>query len=173
MRLLEQTSEGRRSEILNMDRHAHRRSSVALLWVLGALVAMASLAAIKPVNQTRFGGYAIEGYDPVAYFTQEKAVKGSKDFQFSWNGAVWLFADEEDRVRFAEDPERYAPQYGGYCAYAVSKGSTATTDPEAWTIVEDKLYLNYSKRIRERWRQDVAENIRKADENWPKLLAED
>ena len=121
------------------------------------------------VYSALFSG-AIRGYDPVAYFTQGKPLKGSSDYTLEYKGATWRFSSERNKEAFAQMPERYAPQYGGYCAYAVSRGYTAPIDPEAWTIVEDKLYLNYSKEIRAKWSQDIPGNIRKADANWPGVL---
>ncbi len=112
---------------------------------------------------------AIRGYDPVAYFTEGQPVKGSREFSHRWKSADWYFASAENLAMFREDPERYAPQYGGYCAYAMSKGRFADTDPEAWTIHEGKLYLNHSKRVRERWSKDIPGNIRSADRNWRRL----
>ena len=85
-------------------------------------------------------------------------------------GRIRLFASAEHRERFAADPQRYAPQYGGYCAWAVSQGYTASSDPDAWKIVDKKLYLNYSKDVQKTWEQDVPGNITKADTNWPKVL---
>src|SRR3954452_12028082 len=103
---------------------------------LGALLlcaAPAALAAAKsaPVNQTS-GGAAIDGYDPVAYFTDSKPVKGNPQFNYTWQGAKWQFASASHRDAFAKSPERYAPQYGGYCAYGVGEGHTVSIDPEAW-----------------------------------------
>jgi YHS domain-containing protein len=115
------------------------------------------------------GDLAIRGYDPVAYFTQQKPVKGSQQFNYSWMGATWLFARAENRDKFAANPAQYAPQYGGYCSFAVSKGHTASIDPEAWRIVDGKLYLNYSKGVQKSWAEDVPGNIQKADQNWPGL----
>jgi YHS domain-containing protein len=114
-------------------------------------------------------GLAIRGYDPVAYFREHKPVKGSGQFRYTWMGATWLFASAVNRDQFASNPVQYAPQYGGYCSYAVSKGHTASIDPEAWRIVDGKLYLNYSKRVQETWANDVPGNIHKADQNWPAL----
>ena len=125
--------------------------------------------AVDPVNKSR-GGIAIKGYDPVAYFEEGEPVKGREEFQHEWQGATWLFSSASNRDLFVADPERYAPQYGGYCAYAVSQGSTADIDPEAWTIVEGKLYLNFSKQVRELWSRDMPGNIRNADRRWPELL---
>ena len=113
---------------------------------------------------------AIRGYDTVAYFTEGKAVKGKPQFTHEWKGAKWRFASAENRDLFKADPEKYAPQYGGYCAYAVSKGYTASTDPEAWTIHKGKLYLNYSKSVMATWRKDKDGRITKADKNWPAVL---
>ena len=117
------------------------------------------------------GGIAINGYDPVAYFTEGAAVKGNPAISADWQGAMLLFASDENRAMYAADPEKFAPRYGGYCAYAVSKGATAPTDPEAWTVYEDRLYLNFSTDVREIWKQDIPGNIAKADRNWPSVLA--
>ena len=124
-------------------------------------------AKVDPIHQ--HGGLAIRGYDPVAYYQQSAPVKGSSQFSYQWQGARWLFASAENRDRFQAEPEHYAPQYGGYCAYAVSKGRTASIDPEAWKIVDGRLYLNYSKGVQKKWEQDVPGNIVKADRNWPEL----
>jgi len=113
---------------------------------------------------------AIRGTDPVAYFTEGEAVEGSGDYETEWNGAVWRFVNEENQELFEEDPEAYAPQYGGYCAKALSEGNVVSTDPEAWKIVDDKLYLNYSKGVQNQWVQDIEGNIEKADERWPDIL---
>ena len=139
----------------------------ALIVLLLALAPTAIAGKVDPVYQQ--GGLAIRGYDAVAYYQQSAPVKGSSQFSYQWRGATWLFASAENRDRFQADPERYAPQYGGYCAYAVSKGHTASIDPEAWKIVDGKLYLNYSKGVQKKWEQDVPGNIVKADKNWPDL----
>lgn len=116
-------------------------------------------------------GIAIRGTDPVAYFTKGIVEKGTNDLPLMWRGATWHFSDPLHLVAFEADPEAYAPQYGGYCAYAVSKGGIATTDPEAWTIHNDKLYLNFSLTVRGIWSEDIPGNIEKADANWPGVLA--
>lgn len=133
------------------------------------LMAAGPALAIDPVFSKR--GLAIRGYDPVAYFTEGKPVEGKADFTHSYEGTTWRFASAANRDAFAADPLRYAPQYGGYCAYAVSQGYTASIDPDAWRIVDDKLYLNYSKSVQRRWERDVPGNIAKADTNWPGLKA--
>lgn len=112
---------------------------------------------------------AIKGYDPVAYFTQSKPVKGSAAFTQQYMGATWWFASAADRDQFAAMPEKYAPQYGGYCAYGVSRGHTVSVDPEAWRVVDGKLFLNYSKGVQKDWLKDVPGNIKLADRNWPGL----
>ncbi|WP_114767126.1 YHS domain-containing (seleno)protein [Vibrio rhodolitus] len=119
-----------------------------------------------------FFGKAIRGYDPVAYFSQAQPVKGNSDFTYQWNGAEWYFSTQENLIAFMANPDQYAPQYGGYCAWAVSKGYTAKIDPTAWNIVNGKLYLNYSKSVQQTWQQDIDGNIRQGDQNWPRLLAE-
>jgi len=142
------------------------------LSVLLALLVPVTLLAASPVNKSLFGGVAIDGYDPVAYFTDSKPVAGKKEFEHTYQGATWRFASAEHRDLFAADPEKYAPQYGGYRAYAVAQGKLAGIDPEAWTIVEGKLYLNYSKKIRAQWEKDIPGFITKGDENWPGLVDE-
>lgn len=127
-----------------------------------------SVQAKNPVFATSDG--AIRGYDPVAYFNEGKPVKGDSSITFDWEGATWRFASEENRQVFATSPETYAPAYGGYCAYAVANGYTATTDPHAWNIVNDRLYLNYSKGVQQRWAKDISGYISKADKNWPGVL---
>jgi hypothetical protein len=113
---------------------------------------------------------ALHGYDAVAYVTDGKPVKGLPHLTTTWNGAVWQFANAEHRDVFVMDPERYAPQFGGYCAWAIAHGYTADGDPEAWRIVDGKLYLNYSKRVQRRWEQDIPGYIAKGQANWPGVL---
>jgi YHS domain-containing protein len=133
------------------------------------LITMPFAFAAKPPVFADSNG-AIRGYDPVAYFTLGVATRGSDEFSTRWQGATYKFSSAENLQRFRQQPEAYAPQYGGYCAYAVSKGATASTVPEAWTIVDGKLYLNYSPGIKQRWQQDTTGNISAADRNWPAVL---
>ena len=129
----------------------------------------ASAAAQKPeVFADRAG--AIRGYDPVAYFTEARPVKGSEKFVHSWKGATWRFSSAENRDRFAAAPEKYAPQYGGYCAYGVAQNYAVSIDPQAWSIVDGRLYLNYSRSVRDTWSKDIPGYIGKADANWPNVL---
>lgn len=146
-----------------------RRLVTAILAAATLMAAPIAASAKDAVYQSLFGT-AIDGTDPVAYFTMGKPVKGSSDFAHDWNGATFHFATAENRDAFAANPEKYAPQYGGYCAWAVSQGYTASTDPEAWTIVDGKLYLNYNKSVQSTWEQDIPGNIAAGDGNWPKVL---
>ena len=141
--------------------------------IIGAALVLAAAgltaAGEKPaVNKT--GDTAIKGYDMVAYTTGTPA-KGDPQFGHAWNGATWHFVSAANRDAFAREPERFAPQFGGYCAWAVSRGYTADVDPEAWKIVDGRLYLNYSKSVQRRWEQDIPGNIQKAQANWPGVLA--
>ena len=117
-------------------------------------------------------GLAVRGFDPVAYFTDGKPVAGLVEFSFPYQGAIWRFASAEHRDLFKADPAKYAPQYGGYCAYAVSLGKTAPIDPQAWKVVAGKLYLNKNPGIQKDWEEDIPGNIQKGDANWPRILAE-
>ena len=117
-------------------------------------------------------GRAIEGYDTVAYFTDGAPQPGSTDSVHDWQGATWLFASLEHRDAFAADPERYAPQFGGYCAYAVSKGHAIKGKAKVWSIVDDKLYLNLGPGAQKKWRKDVPGNIARAVNNWPGALVD-
>ena len=136
---------------------------------LAAGLATTVQAATKPVYAEK--GIAIDGTDPVSYFTQGAPVAGDKDITQNWNGATWRFSSEQNRAAFAANPTGFAPQYGGYCAWAVSEGYTASTVPQAWKIVDGKLYLNYSRRIQRRWERDIPARIAAADAHWPKIIA--
>ena len=130
--------------------------------------------ALDSVNKSIWSSVAIDGYDPVAYFKEGKPVKGQKSFTLNIKQgkykAKWRFASEENKQLFQKNPDKYAPQYGGYCAYAVAHNSTADIDPEAWAIVDGKLYLNYNQDIQKKWQQQQQSFIEKADSHWPKLL---
>ena len=114
-------------------------------------------------------GVAIKGYDTVAYFTENRAMKGNPEFSHFWRDAKWYFANADHRDLFAADPEHYAPQFGGFCALGISKGKAVAADPEAWTIVDGKLYMKFSEDARGRWRKDKDKAIEKAKENWTEL----
>ncbi len=115
-------------------------------------------------------GAAIGGYDTVAYFTTGAAVRGQADIAVMWKGAMWLFSNRKNREIFEANPRAYAPQYGGYCAYAMSKGRAAGTDPEAWKIVGGKLYLIHNRTYMKVWERRPAQYIVLSDENWPEAL---
>jgi len=150
---------------MNTNRAIHNAVRAAAL-IFSATAVFAGAA--DPVYKDG-SGQAIRGYDPVAYFTDHKPVKGSDQFTYSWMGATWKFSSAGHRDEFLKDPEHYAPQYGGYCSYAVSQGHTAPIDPEAWHIVDGKLYLNYSKGVQATWQKDIQGYIQKANGNWPAL----
>ncbi|MBM3784080.1 MAG: YHS domain-containing protein [Acidobacteria bacterium] len=114
-------------------------------------------------------GVAIRGYDPVAYFTASKPVEGKREFTYSYMGATFRFASAANRDQFAAEPAKFAPQFGGYCAWAVGNGYTAPTDPAAWKIVEGKLYLNYDGGVQKKWIARMQELIAAGEKNWPKL----
>ncbi|MFK8034038.1 MAG: YHS domain-containing (seleno)protein [Hyphomicrobiales bacterium] len=140
---------------------------------LGAVVGFSggvAFAAKPEIFTGLVDGVAVGGFDPVAYFTVNKAVEGSKEYTLSHNGAEWRFSSAENKALFMANPDRYAPQFGGYCAYAVSYGGTAKGEPEVWRIVDDKLYLNFSKGVQKRWAKDIPGNIKKGNENWPNVL---
>ena len=126
--------------------------------------------AEEPAGVFAEGGVAIRGADPVAYFTEGGYVAGSASYTHEWGGATWQFASAENRDLFVSNPGAYAPQYGGFCAWAVSQGYTAPVDPTAWEIVDGKLYLNFDARIQRRWERDIPGNIASADQNWPAVL---
>lgn len=130
----------------------------------------AAVWAADPIRTTWIGNLAIEGYDAVAYFTENQAVKGNEDYELEWENANWRFSSAENLAAFQEDPERYAPQYGGYCAWAVSNGATAGVDPKQFSVVDDKLYLNYNANIQNQWVKEQDRRIELADEYWPTLI---
>ncbi len=152
---------------------------LARTWVLAtALIVFATLAGqatsvrAAGVNTGYFGKVAIMGYDPVAYFTMKDAVKGSEEHAFEWLGATWLFANEEHRQTFSASPISYAPQYGGLCTVGVAYGEvTREIDPQAWSIIKGKLYLNYSKGATAVFAKESDKWIAKADANWPEVKA--
>lgn len=114
-------------------------------------------------------GVAIEGYDPVAFFTENAAIQGSGKFVHEWQGVTWQFKSAENRDAFTSNPEKYAPQFGGYCAYGVSENHKSPTEPEAFTIINDKLYLNYNMAVLKEWRKNTGERIASGEKNWINL----
>lgn len=115
-------------------------------------------------------GVAIQGYDPVAFFTDQKPVKGNPEIPARHNGATYYFASKEHRDLFKADPAKYEPVFGGYCAFGVSKGKLVEIDVNAFQIVNDRLILQYSKRVRDNFNKDTQGNLKKAESNWPGLV---
>ena len=144
------------------------KTSITLTICLLGATFVSAASKSDPVNHES-NGVAIRGYDPVAYFTDSKPVKGDPKFTFTWRGAMWQFASAGHRDLFEQNPEKYAPEYGGYCAYGISQGHAVDVDPSAWKIIEGKLYLNYSLSVRERFLKDPGARIKEADQNWPGL----
>lgn len=120
---------------------------------------------IEAIN-TDAAGLAVRGYDAVAFFAESAAVEGIPSFEYTWNGAKWLFATVENLEKFKADPVAYAPQFGGYCSYAVSHGYTADGDPRTWKIVDGKLYLNYNQEAKEAWEKEQDQFIQVGEKNW-------
>ncbi|MAW81003.1 MAG: hypothetical protein CMI63_12265 [Parvularcula sp.] len=146
------------------------RKSLAAIILAIAVFAPAAAFAKDPVYTGRFSNLAVDGYDAVAYFTESAPVKGDKAFTTDYNGAEWRFSSADNLAAFKAAPEKYAPQYGGYCAWAVSQNYTARGNPENFTVVDGKLYLNYNDEIQKRWEEDIPGFVAKADENWPGVL---
>ena len=135
------------------------------LFTLLLLNGFGSIAAAKSPGEE----VAIKGYDTVAYFQAGKAIKGNESFTFQWHNLTWYFLTGDNRDLFETNPEKYAPQYDGYCAWAMTEARKAVTDPEVWKIVNGKLYLNCSMAAYEKWSRDIPGNIKKGDANWSKL----
>ncbi len=126
--------------------------------------------AADPINSSTFGNVAIDGYDTVAYWTENRDVEGKKAHTYKWNGAKWRFSSAENLELFKADPEKYVPEYGGYCAWAMADGRLASVDGDAWTIHNGKLYLNYNQRVMAEWREDKETFIPQANEWYPKKV---
>jgi YHS domain-containing protein len=158
----------------------HRRRHLLALAGVAAGLALAGTPSAPlraepalPINTLESGGVAIKGTDPVAYFLEGRPVPGKPEHGLDWQGARFLFASAANQERFAADPERYAPVYGGYCAYGVSRGYLVKIEPEAWTIHEGRLFLNYDLAVRDTWLEDVPGYVAKADAEFPKLVPGD
>ena len=139
-------------------------SVVSASW-LGSAVAGSSPSPVAAVNTA--DGLALKGYDPVAYFTDGQPTKGTDQYSFEWKGVTYRFASAENLQRFKADPDKYLPQYGGYCAYAMSLDRIADIDPHRWAIVGGRLYLNNGYLAQDLWSLNKSGNIASADRNWP------
>jgi YHS domain-containing protein len=146
---------------------AVRVSAALAALALVVVVTNALAGASEAVNAPR--GLALHGYDPVAYFTEGRPIKGDAAFAAVHTGAAYHFASAANREAFMKNPGKYAPQYGGWCAYGVALGKKFDVDPSAWKIVDGKLYLNLNPDVYKKWQADVPGFIAKADANWPKI----
>ena len=145
---------------------------LALLALSLAAVPLSAPAAAQPAPQIHAAadGLAAGGYDVTAYFLQGRAARGSANHQLNYKGATWRFASADNLAKFKADPAAFAPQFGGYCAWAVSQGYIASGDPEQWKVVDGKLYLNFNARAKELWEADQADAIKRGHANWPGVL---
>ena len=143
---------------------------VTLLAVVFLLAVAASAQKTKRLVNVDENGTGLQGHDPVAYFTENKPVKGDPKFSSVYNGARYWFASAENKAAFDAEPAKYEPQFGGYCAYGMSRGYTAPIKPEAFQIVDGRLLLQYNLDVREKFNEDTRGNLKKADENWPKVV---
>ena len=138
-----------------------------------SLLCTALLITLVSFSQTvKFSGnngVAINGFDPVAYFTLQKALEGNSNYSYEWSGSIWKFVSKDNLNLFQANPEKYAPQFGGYCAYGCSEKHLSPTDPKAFTIINDKLYLNYNQKVKEVWIKDTANRIQAANQYWKSI----
>ena len=141
-----------------------------LLLGLLLLVVTPLYAGTRALVNVDKSGLAIQGYDPVAFFTESKPVKGKPEFKSAYEGATYLFASAENKMRFDKEPAKYEPAFGGFCAYDVSRSKLVEIDPEAFQIVDGHLLLQYSKGVRNDFNKDTQGNLAKANSNWPMLL---
>ncbi len=150
------------SAIIKALRTTVLSAGLALAAVLGTAQLAAAETEINIVD-----GYAVHGYDVVAYFEEGKPVIGDDRYTAEHDGATYRFASAEHLDAFKKDPAKFAPQYGGYCAFGAAMGRKFDGDPNAWAIVDDKLYLNLNQKVQERWKENVPGFIKGADNNWP------
>jgi len=140
-----------------------------ILLVITLLFSIQAFAK-PPVYTSFFSSVAVSGYDTVAYFTESKAIKGNAQYSTEHKGVEWHFSSQANLKLFKNTPEKYTPQYGGYCAWAVAHNDTAKSDPQQWTIHNNKLYLNYNSEIQGQWLQNKTMLITNADRYWPTLI---
>jgi YHS domain-containing protein len=142
----------------------------SLLSALLLLTALSTMASAKELQNLDHSGVAIQGYDPVAFFTDNRPVKGSAQFQSEYRGAKYYFISSEHKAAFDKEPAKYAPQFGGYCAYGASQGHKAPIKIEAWQIVNGRLLMQYDLGVKDDFNKDQQNNLSKADRNWPGLV---
>jgi hypothetical protein len=137
--------------------------------ILALVFSLSGFASAGEINTGSRGIVAIKGYDPVAYFTERRAVKGELFISHEWLGAIWRFSNEKHKTLFSQNPVKYAPQYGGHCADGIALGEIVKTiDPEAWRIIDGKLYLNADQEAATEL-EEVEGQLEKSVTNWPKL----
>lgn len=139
-----------------------------IIFIVIALLSITTQAQ-KSSEYNQEKGIALQGFDPVAYFESSKPVEGTKEFSVTRNGVIYLFSSEKNKNLFVSNPSQYEPQYGGYCAYGMSNGYKAPIEPEAFTIVDGKLYLNYNLKVKEMWLKEQSARIEKANKNWEEV----
>lgn len=146
---------------------------ITLLAIIGLIFTFAKVKRVSPlswghkeVNQPMFSSQAINGYDAVSYFTENKAILGNETYSYNWKNAHWNFSTQENKKLFSENPEKYTPEFGGYCAFAVSKGFTANTDPNSFEIINEKLYLFDGESVKTDWNTNLKDNLQKCQTNW-------
>jgi YHS domain-containing protein len=159
---------GIRRKKMEIFENQQKRVIIVLL-VIGLCAFSTPIFSVGIETNSEGDKVAIKGYDAVAYFTEGNAVKGNSQYSYRWDDARWYFSTPEHRQQFSENPEQYAPQFGGYCANGLSHGVILAADPEEWTIVDGKLYLKYNREARDEWRQDQTGMIKKAEEQWAKI----
>jgi YHS domain-containing protein len=154
--------------IKSINMKINNRKFLLLIVLTGAAVVLAACGRTTDfeIIDKAADGTALSGYDAVAYFVVNSAVEGNPQYQFVWKGAKWLFSNQENMEKFKRDPEAYVPQFGGYCSYAVSKGYTADGDPQAWKIVDGRLFLNYNVEVKQEWEKDQERLIHEGEKNW-------
>ena len=147
-------------------------------WFTGFLILLSgifsafSAVAEEPIYTGFFSNKALDGYDTVAYFTHNRAMKGEQKFKLEYMGADWYFVSQANLDKFKTNPNKYAPQYGGYCAWAVAeKKDFAPGDPNNWSIIDGKLYLNYNRDIKNKWLENSDNFIQLGDQHWPMLFS--
>lgn len=156
-----------------------RALTIAMAIAVSVVLMAGSTKAAKPEIYVKDGGvfssgwtYALDGFDPVSYFTASGPEQGKDTFTYMWKGALWRFASRDNMDKFVERPESFAPQYGGYCAWAVAQGRTAPGDPAVWAIHHGKLYVNLNRSVKRKWDKNRDTLIAEADANWPGVLTD-
>ena len=143
-----------------------RNAAVALM----ILLTLSTVALAKELNNLDASGVALQGYDPVAFFTDNRPVRGDQQFHTQYHGATYYFASAEHKATFEKEPAKYEPQFGGFCAYGTSRGKTVPIKIEAWQIVNGRLLMQYDLDVKDKFNSDPQGNLNKADKNWPGLV---